>query len=209
LNTGSHTNVYLQNAWNKYGEQNFEFSIVEECSQGILLAKEKFYIEKYQTLNHKYGYNLLKIISVDRKLNEYTPRTPKLSEELVIKIKTDLFNNIKSKDISNKYNVKISVVYNIKSVRIYQNICSEYNDYLKSSLRPRNKRFSFQDEYNYIRNNLLKGRDKIKNVSITEGNVDLYVSICVKCGNPFIQNRNRNRKKCSICAVYQPVNKVY
>lgn len=29
LNNNRHVNVHLQNAWNKYGENNFEFVIIE------------------------------------------------------------------------------------------------------------------------------------------------------------------------------------
>lgn len=31
LNQNTHANEYLQRSWNKYGVDNFEFSIVEEC----------------------------------------------------------------------------------------------------------------------------------------------------------------------------------
>lgn len=58
LKGNRHCNRYLQNAWNKYGEENFEFSILENVSLGILLEKEEFYITKLQTNNENYGYNL-------------------------------------------------------------------------------------------------------------------------------------------------------
>jgi len=53
-----HYNKHLQRSWNKYGEDNFKFNIVEICSNDILSDKEKFYIKVYKTNDNKYGYNL-------------------------------------------------------------------------------------------------------------------------------------------------------
>lgn len=58
LNLGYHHNDYLQKSWNKYGYDNFMFTILEECSETQLNDKERFYIEKYNTLDRNYGYNL-------------------------------------------------------------------------------------------------------------------------------------------------------
>lgn len=58
LNNGSHDNDYLQKSWNKYGENNFEFEILEECSKEELNEKERYYIDLYNTMNRDYGYNL-------------------------------------------------------------------------------------------------------------------------------------------------------
>ena len=58
LNNNSHDNDYLQKSWNKYGESNFKLLILEICSQEDLDIKEIEYIEKYNTLDRDYGYNL-------------------------------------------------------------------------------------------------------------------------------------------------------
>lgn len=57
LRSGKHDNSYLQRAWTKYGEDNFEFSILEICSKSRLIQKEKSYIKKYETFAPN-GYNL-------------------------------------------------------------------------------------------------------------------------------------------------------
>lgn len=44
----SHHNIYLQRAWNKYGEGNFCFEIVELCGIPELISREQYYID---TLN--------------------------------------------------------------------------------------------------------------------------------------------------------------
>ena len=58
LNSGKHHNIYLQNAWNKYGEENFSFYIVEKCPEDALDEKERFYILKFNCMNPNYGYAL-------------------------------------------------------------------------------------------------------------------------------------------------------
>lgn len=51
-------NKYFQNSWNKYGENNFKFYIVEECEIDFLSQKEMFWIQKLKTNNYSFGYNL-------------------------------------------------------------------------------------------------------------------------------------------------------
>lgn len=57
LKNNKHSNIYLQRAWNKHGEDVFSFKIVELCSEDVLGSKEKHYIEKYRTTDRDYGYN--------------------------------------------------------------------------------------------------------------------------------------------------------
>lgn len=58
LNHGNHDNDYLQKAWNKYGEENFCFSVLECCDISELDEKEIYYIDLYNTLDRDSGYNL-------------------------------------------------------------------------------------------------------------------------------------------------------
>lgn len=48
-------NFKLYEAMRKYGFENFEFSIIEECNDDVVNEKEEFYIDKYNTC--LYGYN--------------------------------------------------------------------------------------------------------------------------------------------------------
>jgi len=43
-------NLHLQRAWLKYGEDNFEFRIIEECEDEILSEREILWIKKYREL---------------------------------------------------------------------------------------------------------------------------------------------------------------
>ena len=49
-------NTYFHNAIHKYGVENFNIEILEECDIKDLNSKEIFYIAKYDTFNN--GYNL-------------------------------------------------------------------------------------------------------------------------------------------------------
>lgn len=57
LNRKDHDNSYLQNAWNKYGEENFKWYIIKEFPKNKLIEKEIFYIKKLKSKFPK-GYNL-------------------------------------------------------------------------------------------------------------------------------------------------------
>lgn len=56
LNNDSHENSHLQYAWNKYGEENFEFTIIEECELEKLNEREVYWISVYDAMTK--GYNL-------------------------------------------------------------------------------------------------------------------------------------------------------
>lgn len=58
LNHHIHFNPQLQEDWIKYGQLAFEFEILELCSELELDDKERFYIDKYHSMNHEIGYNL-------------------------------------------------------------------------------------------------------------------------------------------------------
>jgi len=58
LRNNKHYNSYLQKAWNKYGEDNFNIYVVEYCSIQDLDEKERFYITQYNTTDNQYGYNM-------------------------------------------------------------------------------------------------------------------------------------------------------
>lgn len=56
LNHQKHVNTYLQNAWNKYGEEKFNFLILEKCDKDALNDAEIFWIKHLNT--YKNGYNM-------------------------------------------------------------------------------------------------------------------------------------------------------
>jgi group I intron endonuclease len=58
LNNNRHYNRYLQNAWNKYGESCFKFTIIRECDESELNVLEIYYIDEYKSFCKENGYNL-------------------------------------------------------------------------------------------------------------------------------------------------------
>jgi len=59
LNRKLNKNRHFQNAWNQDGEDSFEFSVLEFCPEEILNWREVEWIEKFKTMDRKFGYNLL------------------------------------------------------------------------------------------------------------------------------------------------------
>jgi hypothetical protein len=49
---------YLQRAWNKYKEENFKFSVLEECSIEELNRKEHYWCVLLNSHNKEKGYNI-------------------------------------------------------------------------------------------------------------------------------------------------------
>lgn len=75
LKRGVHKNKHLQSSWNKYAENNFEFSILKICTKDMCLIQEQLLMDKFEvTLKHK-GYNI----------NPSASGTPNLSKETVKK----------------------------------------------------------------------------------------------------------------------------
>lgn len=78
LKRNIHGNDYLQKTWNKYGEDNFKFYILEECKIDIIDDRERYYIILYNTTSRDCGYNLESGGHINKTLSSSTRR--KISE---------------------------------------------------------------------------------------------------------------------------------
>ncbi len=59
LQNNKHSNQYLQNAWNKYGQDSFTIKIIEKIKNiDEQLQKEQSWIDKTQCFNPDIGYNI-------------------------------------------------------------------------------------------------------------------------------------------------------
>lgn len=56
LRANKHYNKFLQRSFNKYGENNFVFGVLEICNQLYLFEREQFYLDTYKNL-----YNIEKV----------------------------------------------------------------------------------------------------------------------------------------------------
>ncbi len=98
LKYNKHYNSYLQNAWNKYGEENFELLLLEECNKALHAEKEFMWINEMQSFDRSFGYNL-------REEDENGKMREKHKEHLSEKTKQQ-HQKMKDKDFerSNHYN---------------------------------------------------------------------------------------------------------
>ena len=57
LKNNEHQNNHLQLSYNKYGIENFGYSITEECDENIIDDREIYWIAFYNCCNRNKGYN--------------------------------------------------------------------------------------------------------------------------------------------------------
>lgn len=77
LKKNIHGNTHLQRAWNKYGEDKFEFLVMEMVSDiNILLEREQKWMDFYKCYERDHGYNIFPIAgrSMGHKHTEETKR---------------------------------------------------------------------------------------------------------------------------------------
>jgi len=135
LNKNKHVNTHLQNAWNKYGEDNFEFCIVEESEEN-LNEKEKHYIKLYNSNAELYGYNLTSggegySLNDDVKSRISISKRGQnsiLSEHDVRLIKMFLYCLMDRKEICVIFNISSKVLTQIVTGKSFGYILSELND---------------------------------------------------------------------------------
>lgn len=82
LNRNEHHSPKLQNTWNKYGEEAFKFSVIEECEpiKEVLLVREQFWIDELHAYGET-GYNMAKIAGSPMSGRKHTEETLKMMSE--------------------------------------------------------------------------------------------------------------------------------
>jgi len=56
LKNNNHINIHLQRSFNKYGKSSFNFEIVENCDEDILLLREQYYLDMLKP--YEFGFNI-------------------------------------------------------------------------------------------------------------------------------------------------------
>ncbi len=65
LNKNTHDNKYLQNAWNKYGQNNFEFQIIKLITNlNEIINEEQKYVNNLNVCDRNIGYNICRIVNI-------------------------------------------------------------------------------------------------------------------------------------------------
>ena len=110
MNIESHSYDYpLMKAFRKYGIENFNFEVIEECEVKELDDKEVYWIDFYDTFFHGYNQTLG---------GDTSSRQPK---EKIIGIISDLINtNMSHKDISIKWDISTEMVQGINTGRYWK-----------------------------------------------------------------------------------------
>ena len=143
LNNNSNHNIHFQNAWNKYGEENFEFEIIHLCDKKYLDDLEIYYIYHYNSYESDYGYNytlggeggeLSEEYKAQIKINSKF-KNATLTENDVRTIKLLLYCLMDRHEIANIFNVKINVIKSIAEISNYSYVSEELNDSIKGLKR--------------------------------------------------------------------------
>jgi group I intron endonuclease len=141
LNKDIHYNDYLQHSYNKYGQDNFEFEIIELCSFDDLISKENYYINKYKSNNLSFGYNLATV-------NEFRRNT--FNNE--VKVKLSKYN------LQKNGNIKLFSLTNIETNEefIFDSLVDGANYLIENGFakgKPRNVRMSISNSLRGIKLN--------------------------------------------------------
>ncbi len=149
LKANKHGNVYLQNAWNKYGKDNFKFNTLFYCNKENLLKYEQILLTYYYD-NQKTCYNIAKIAGAPMRGRSHTEKAKRLVSQNgckrlgeanvgakitwkeVKEIREVYKPNMSCLDLSKKYNISqsqiIRILQNKKWIDInYQIIYVSYN----------------------------------------------------------------------------------
>lgn len=108
LRKGIHQNAKLQNAWNKYGEKNFQYFILEFCEEAKLLEREQFYINTI-----KPWYNIILEVQ-EVKISEESKK--KMSKSRIKGFKEGTIKLYQEKEI-HQYSLDGKYIQTFKSIK--------------------------------------------------------------------------------------------
>lgn len=146
LKQGKHKNEKLQNSFNKYGEENFEFNIIEYMEIELLEDKEKELIKQYNSVdngyNIEYGGNYNKVINISTKKKQSIKRIGEknanaiITDEVALEILKQLLDLSNTVDgLANRFNVPIEVVNNLQQGRSYKHLLKEHRQEIRDRHR--------------------------------------------------------------------------
>jgi group I intron endonuclease len=85
LRENKHKNIHFQNAWNKYGEDSFEYDILEICDKDKCLEREQYYLDTVLFAKEFIDGISNKFRELSYNINPLATGTPNLSKETIEK----------------------------------------------------------------------------------------------------------------------------
>lgn len=156
----------IQKAMIKYGIDNFDFTVLEECEIDELNNKEIYWISYYDSHNSDKGYNLTD--------GGDSPTKTILNEQQVLEIYELLKTQIPMEDIASKYNISYHTISDINTGTTWVHKDIQY---------------PIRDRYDLL-------TCKIKNYCIDCGKEITYGSTrCVKCERKTRRQNNISREE--------------
>lgn len=186
LNNNEHINKHLQNSWNKYGEEAFEFKIVHLCDElDDLNELEKYYIKKYDCYKNGFNRTLggdgfvydeekaekLRKEQSERSKNQMREKskyTSKQVENVKLLLCEDTVLSIKNriKEISKLTGVSENAIYSIKYLTSWVDIRPDLND----KMTHKNK-VDFDDIYDMFFNKNMTIDEISKELNASQGQI--------------------------------------
>ena len=117
LKNGKSHNKHLQSAWDKYGEDNFLFEVLEFCTQNNQFEREQYYMD---FMNPEYNFTPVVAANTNRII----------SEEQKLKISNTLKEKYRSGELipkGRKDNNVYCIIYNIKTWKLEAE-CSTFRE---------------------------------------------------------------------------------
>lgn len=187
-----HHSVYMQRAFNKYGESNFKFEIIEACNELNVDEKERYWISYYNSTDKNFGFNSESGGNKYKTLSEETKRKIGAKNKIHYpknKLKLNSKESVIKRSISNT-GKKRSDEFRKRMSEIASNRIGENNSfYGKKHSEETKKKISEANKNNHN----LGGhkRKKIKAINIETGESSIFESIVeVTKSIPNLGNRN-------------------
>lgn len=127
LNKGTHHCIYLQRAWNKYGEENFSFKVLVECDIDKATLLEQDYLDYFKPLLYNVSHS-----STGGDLISYHPNKEEIIRKRVESQKKYL-SSLTQEERNEKYGLRgekngmYGKLKQIRQERQYENILLETN----------------------------------------------------------------------------------
>lgn len=192
LRGGYHDNIFLQRAFNKYGENYFRFQILEICSEKDLNEREIYWGAFYNSLS-PYGYNFIlgeqngSISSCfKQKLSENRPDISGYNNPKCKWIKIDDFGGVNK--IINLKNSGLSKGEIVNMIGISKHSFDNYLSYQGLSWQKIGEYNTLDEKIDY-----LGGIDKIINLKEsgrTQKDVSLFFNVHSKTIGSFLKKNN-------------------